>query len=85
MSSPPAIDFPSDDIEMADPTVEQTIPDAPPIQEPLFLNPSPSTAAGTPARRWDSNAPQSSPLRGMVARRAVGLNTPKKAPLFDGQ
>ena len=86
MSSPPAIDFPSsemDDVEMGDGTAEETMPEAPPIQEPLFLNASPSVA-GTPARRWGSDAPQSSPLRGITARRAVGLSTPKKTPLFGG-
>jgi DNA replication licensing factor MCM4 len=87
MSSPPALDFPSsdlDDVEMGDGTVEESMPNAPPIQEPLFLAASPSTA-GTPAHRWGSNAPQSSPLRGIIARRAVGLSTPKKTPLFSGQ
>lgn len=87
MSSPPALDFPSsemDDVEMGDGAVEESMPNAPPIQEPLFLNATPS-AAGTPARRWGSNAPQNSPLRGLVARRAVGLSTPTKTPLFNGQ
>lgn len=91
MSSPPAIDFPSsdlDDVEMGDGTVEESMPNAPPIQEPLFLTGTPS-AAGTPAHRRGSNALQSSPLRGITARRAVGLSTPMKTPmktpLFGGQ
>ncbi|KAG6907797.1 hypothetical protein DXG01_007336 [Tephrocybe rancida] len=78
MSSPPALDFPTSDgdIEMEDAAAPSV-----PQQEPLFLAGTPS-AAGTPARRWGSNAPDSSPLRGATARRAVGLGTPKRTPLF---
>ncbi|KAG6816290.1 hypothetical protein H0H87_007233 [Tephrocybe sp. NHM501043] len=75
MSSPPALDFPTsdDDVNMEDAAAPQ--------QEPLFLAGTPSVA-GTPTRRWGSNAPDSSPLRGVTARRAVGLGTPKRTPLF---
>ncbi|PPQ92538.1 hypothetical protein CVT25_010371 [Psilocybe cyanescens] len=90
MSSPPALDFPSsemDDVDMADGTAtqgtagEQTFPNAPPAQ-PLFLAGTPSVA-GTPASQRYSN-PTTSPLRGATARRAVGLSTPKRTPLFLG-
>ncbi|KAG6864697.1 hypothetical protein C0991_007801 [Blastosporella zonata] len=78
MSSPPALDFPTSDAD-----VEMQDGDTPrlPQQEPLFLAGTPS-AAGTPARRWGSNAPDSTPMRGATARRAVGLSTPKSTPLF---
>lgn len=71
MSSPPAIDYPSDDIEMADESTggEQSMSNAPPV-EPLFL-------AGTP---------QGTPMRtpaSAVARRALGMTTPKRTPLFN--
>ena len=85
MSSPPALDFPSsdmDDVEMNDETVaEQSMPDAPPAGHPLFLAATPS-AAGTPARQRYSNAPNSTPLSGVTARRALGMQTPKRTPLF---
>ena len=57
---------------------EQSMPDAPP---PLFLPATPS-AAGTPARQQYVNAPDSTPLRGVTARRALGMHTPKRTPLF---
>ncbi|KAF8814423.1 cell division control protein 54 [Phlegmacium glaucopus] len=84
MSSPPALDFPSSDIdvEMNDGTaVEQSMPDAPPPGNPLFLAATPSVA-GTPARQRYPNAPDSTPLRGITARRALGMQTPKRTPLF---
>ncbi|KAJ7774278.1 cell division control protein 54 [Mycena maculata] len=83
MSSPPALDFPtSDDVEMGDDLAGQTMPDAPPIN-PLFLAGTPS-AAGTPARPWQSDdGPQDTPMQGLLARRAVGMNTPKRTPLFN--
>ncbi|KNZ72799.1 DNA replication licensing factor mcm4, partial [Termitomyces sp. J132] len=78
MSSPPALDFPTsdNDIEMGDDSASNVLQ-----QGPLFLAGTPSVT-GTPVRRSGSNAPGSSPLRGMMARRALGLNTPKKTPLF---
>ena len=60
---------------------EQSMPDAPPPGNPLFLPATPS-AAGTPARQRYSNAPDSTPLRGVMARRALGMQTPKRTPLF---
>ncbi|TFK75716.1 MCM-domain-containing protein [Pluteus cervinus] len=79
MSSPPA-EFPSSDlpdVEMDDGTADQSMPQAPP---PLFLAMTPSVQ-GTPARQR-TQAPDSSPLQGLAARRAVGLSTPKRTPLF---
>ncbi|KAF8902618.1 cell division control protein 54 [Gymnopilus junonius] len=84
MSSPPALDFPSseiDDVDMADGTsAPQTFEDAP-AANPLFLAGTPSTVPGTPARQRDF---PSSPLRGATARRALGMSTPKRTPLFIG-
>ncbi|KAJ7368041.1 cell division control protein 54 [Mycena albidolilacea] len=81
MSSPPALDFPtSDDVEMGE--AGQTMPDAPPMN-PLFLAGTPS-AAGTPSRPMDSDdGPLDTPLQNLMARRAVGLSTPKRTPLFN--
>lgn len=84
MSSPPPLDFPTsdlDDIEMADEGTgaEQSVPIAPPAN-PLFLASTPS-AAGTPARQ-QQNMPYETPLRGVTARRALGMSTPKRTPLF---
>src|SRR6266550_4774078 len=82
MSSPPPLDFPSSDVQMEDSTQpEQSMPEAPPPL-PLFLG----SPAETPSRPQRTNIPQSSPLRGVMARRALGLNTPKSArtPLFAG-
>ncbi|KDQ56636.1 hypothetical protein JAAARDRAFT_70353 [Jaapia argillacea MUCL 33604] len=79
MSSPP-MEFPSsDDVDMQDGTTlaEQSMANAPPPQS-LFLPGTPSVA-GTPARR---SAAASSPIRGEIARRAVGMATPKRTPLF---
>ena len=85
MSSPPALDFPSsemDDAEMNDGTAaEQSMPGVPPPGNPLFLPATPS-AAGTPVRQRHPNAPDSTPLRGVMARRALGMQTPKRTPLF---
>lgn len=83
MSSPPPLDIPTsdlDDIDMADdsPGAGQSVPGAPPAN-PLFL-PSTPSAAGTPAR--SQNMPYETPLRGVTARRALGMATPKKTPLF---
>ncbi|KAJ7507506.1 cell division control protein 54 [Mycena galericulata] len=82
MSSPPALDFPtSDDIDMGD-GEGQTMPDAPPAN-PLFLAGTPSVA-GTPARPWASDGDvQATPIQGLMARRAVGMSTPKRTPLFN--
>ncbi|KAF8809660.1 hypothetical protein BYT27DRAFT_7254383 [Phlegmacium glaucopus] len=65
MSSPPAFDFPSSDIdvEMNDGTAaEQSMPDAPPL--------------------YFSQQHHRTPLRGIAARRALGMQTPKRTPLF---
>jgi hypothetical protein len=87
MSSPPALDFPSsDDVAMGDDSMitgEQSMANAPPVH-PLFFAGTPS-ASGTPARQRVSNAPDSTPLRGITARRALGMSTPKKTPLFGEQ
>ena len=74
MSSPPSIDYLSDDIEMADEQAggEQSMSNAPPI-DPLFLA---ATPQGTPMRTPASSA---------VARRALGMTTPKRTPLFNGE
>jgi DNA replication licensing factor MCM4 len=78
MSSPPALDFPSSDLDvpMEDGTAEESMPNAPPAQ-PLFFAGTPSVAAtsvaGTPRRD------------GVVARRALGMTTPKRTPLFNGE
>lgn len=77
MSSPPAVDFPSDDVEMADETAEQSMINAPPA-EPLFLA---GTPQGTPAR----SSTQGTPMRSAVARRALGMATPKRTPLFNSE
>ncbi|KAF8624729.1 hypothetical protein AX17_007060 [Amanita inopinata Kibby_2008] len=83
MSSPPLLDFPSSelgDIQMDDNTIgEQSMPEAPP-PVPLFL----ASPASTPARPRRNDAPDSTPLRGVMARRALGLTTPMrpKTPLF---
>ncbi|CAA7268765.1 unnamed protein product [Cyclocybe aegerita] len=67
------------DVEMGDGTTgEQSMPEAPP-PVPLFLAATPSTA-GTPAHQ--RHAQPSSPLRGATARRALGMSTPKRTPLF---
>ncbi|GBE83543.1 DNA replication licensing factor mcm4 [Sparassis crispa] len=81
MSSPPR-DIPTsdlEDVEMQEGDVGETFPDAPPAQ-PLFFAGTPSSA-GTPARRRDVPATPS----GIMARRAVGMSTPRKrTPLFAG-
>jgi DNA replication licensing factor MCM4 len=80
MSSPPALDFPSSDMEdvvMNDGTQTQSMPEAP-RRDPLFLAGT-SSVIGTPVRQPYN---QSSPLRGATARRALGMSTPKKTPLF---
>jgi DNA replication licensing factor MCM4 len=87
MSSPPAVDFPSDDINdgdgdvhMDNVDVEQSMANAPPA-EPLFLAGAASPA--TPAsNRSFHNSPYRTPLASAVARRALGMSTPKKTPLF---
>ncbi|KAL1698991.1 hypothetical protein EV121DRAFT_296620 [Schizophyllum commune] len=74
-----------DDVDMGDGTVEETFPDAP-NAESLFLPGTPS-AAGTPSRSRASRAPDTSPSRNVVARRAMGMNTPQRTPqtpLFEG-
>lgn len=75
MSSP--LPYPSseaDDVVMGEdgPNVE-TIPNAP-VRLPLF-NPSSPSMAGTPNRGGRANVASSSPIRGTVARRALGLSS----------
>jgi DNA replication licensing factor MCM4 len=88
MSSPPPIDFPSDDLdgdgdvdmENGEQEQEQSMINAPPAQ-PLFLAGTPITPA---SRRGQSSA-QHTPLgSSAVARRALGMAmaTPKRTPLF---
>ncbi|KAF9489512.1 MCM-domain-containing protein [Pleurotus eryngii] len=76
MSSPPALDFPSsdmDDVQMGD--AQQGQGAAPAPAEGLFLPGTPSTSMGTPTR---------TPMSGFAARRALGMTTPKskRTPLF---
>lgn len=98
MSSPPALDFPSselDDAEMADGAAlpangngDQQVEDA------LFLA-SPGSArrraananAGanaTPKSRRGGGSPMETPVRGAVARRALGMSTPRRGPAEQG-
>ncbi|KAJ7068042.1 cell division control protein 54 [Mycena amicta] len=83
MSSPPRVDFPTSDadVEMQDgeSIPAETFPDAPP-RNPLFFPGTPSVA-GTPARPRGSDT--GTPMQGLIARRAVGLATPKRTPLFN--
>jgi hypothetical protein len=78
MSSPPAIDYPSDDVDVdmenedSQDQQEQSMMNAPP-PDPLFLAGTPVT---TPRR-----AP-STPMGSAVARRALGMATPKRTSLF---
>ena len=60
---------------------DQSVHEPPPPGNPLFLSATPS-AAGTPVRQRYSNAPDSTPLRGVIVRRALGMQTPKRTPLF---
>ncbi|KAJ8522534.1 hypothetical protein ONZ45_g900 [Pleurotus djamor] len=70
MSSPPALDFPSSEMDLDGDANAQA-----PAPEALFLPGTPSTSMGTPAR---------TPMTGFAARRAIGLTTPKsnRTPLF---
>jgi hypothetical protein len=84
-SSPPAIDFPTSDadVEMEETPVD-SVPHAPPRQQtPLFHAASPSVS-GTPRHLPGSSIYGSSPIRGLTARRAVGMDTPRRhqEPLF---
>ena len=83
MSSP--LRFPSSDPPDAEMQDEQNVRNTPPPQQPLFLAGTPS-AQGTPSRRrgdGGSSVAGSSPGEGFMARRAVGLTTPRrKTPLF---
>ncbi|KAL0565914.1 MCM DNA helicase complex subunit [Marasmius crinis-equi] len=82
MSSPPRLEFPSsDDVQMQEEEENQTNGGQAP--EPLFLSGTPSTSAGTPSRSRRGDPMTSSPLRSVTARRAMGLSTPKRAPLFN--
>ncbi|KAA1471935.1 MCM-domain-containing protein [Dentipellis sp. KUC8613] len=80
MSSPP-VDYASSDVgdaEMQDETGGQSMSQAP-QQQPLFFPQTPS-AAGTPRRPRGSDDLVSSPLASAVARRAVGMSTPRRTP-----
>ena len=85
-SSPPAIDFPDSDADVyMEENIGESVPGAPPHRgTPLFHPPPTPSVAGTPARPLGSDAYGSSPIRGLAARRAVGLSTPRKPPLFAG-
>ncbi|KAI0696530.1 MCM2/3/5 family-domain-containing protein [Cytidiella melzeri] len=78
MSSP--LNFPSSDSPDAEMQDDQTLPTVRRPQ-PLFLASTPS-AKGTPSRRDDvGSSPSATP--GLMARRAVGLSTPRRrTPLF---
>ena len=86
MSSP--LKFPiSDPAEQEEENAGATTPTATPTQEPLFLPGTPSTVMATPTRprHRDVSAAPSSPsaMSGIMAKRAVGLSTPRrKQPLF---
>jgi len=79
MSSP--INFPDSDVDMQEQeSAEQSMLDAPPRQ-PLFDPATPSTK-GTPRKSVVPSTP------GIMARRALGMSTPKSAPrtpLFEGK
>ena len=88
MSSPPAIDYPSDDVDVDmdvdmdtadnDQQQEQSLINAPPA-DPLFQ--AGAQSPSTPRRR--AAAASSTPMGSAVARRALGMAvTPKKTPLF---
>lgn len=80
MSSP--INFPDSDIDMQEEeSTEQSMSNAPPRQ-PLFDPATPSTARGTPRKSAMPSTP------GIMARRALGMSTPKstpRTPLFEGK
>ena len=76
MSSP--VNFPDSDDEMQErEPAEQLMPNAPPRQ-PLFDPGTPSTTRGTPRKSAVPSTP------GIMARRALGMSTPKRTPLFEG-
>lgn len=78
MSSP--LKFPSSDTPDADMDDEQTLPAV--QKTPLFLASTPS-AKGTPSRRDDLSGSPAAAMSGIMAKRAVGMSTPKrKTPLF---
>lgn len=82
MSSP--LKFPDSDPPDVDMEEDATFPDAPAQQQPLFLASTPS-AAGTPSKHRGGSVAASSPgdMSGLMARRAVGMETPRrKTPLF---
>jgi len=79
MSSPMNVPDSDDDMQEHE-SAEQSMPNAPPRQ-PLFDPGTPSTTRGTPRK----NAVPSTP--GVMARRALGMSTPKstpRTPLFEG-
>lgn len=79
MSSP--VNFPDSDVDMQEEeSAEQSMPGAP-RRQPLFDPATPSTTRGTPRQNVVPSTP------GIMARRALGVSTPKSAPrtpLFEG-
>lgn len=79
MSSP--INFPDSDVDMQEEeSAEQSMLDAP-RRQPLFDPATPSTTRGTPRKSAVPSTP------GIMARRALGMSTPKstpRTPLFEG-
>ena len=76
MSSPPPMDFATSDLEdseMQGAAAGQSMSQAPPA-DPLFL----LSPAGTPARPTRNSSALNTPMRGIVARRAVEMSTPKR-------
>ena len=97
MSSP--LRFPSSDLNDVDmeegETQADSLPDAPSRQrQPLFLagTPSPARSARSQAQAAGANGRtngfaelnQSSPMRNIAARRALGMSTPRRVPDSDG-
>jgi DNA replication licensing factor MCM4 len=80
MSSPPAVDFPDSDAPM-DGDLNS---DRPQNAAPLFL-PSTPSVAGTPRRRTGGSTANNTPTRGVTARRALGMSTPRRPPPFDAR
>ncbi|KIY70249.1 cell division control protein 54 [Cylindrobasidium torrendii FP15055 ss-10] len=82
MSSPPRPDASDDDVQMDEEVHTPRNSDAP---DPLFLAGTPVATPGS-RRPPNSNASASyaTPMQGLMARRALGMQTPKRTPLFQG-
>lgn len=78
MSSPPPVDYPSEDGDVEMDTGEQSMANAPPVQ-PLFFPGTPTTPAS--GRRGINATTPSTPLGSAVARHALGI---PRTPLFIG-